>query len=139
MGERVKPPRASRVAMVVEVRADEGGRAPGGLVGAAYRASRQGTVVLVLNGLSAAQVDRALDSVVANVDGVAGVEYCTPATLEGLLQESGWPSVAFVDTGKIAAPLSRHGVRVLSPDSALDALDEWCAGAGSDTDFKGEN
>jgi hypothetical protein len=80
----------SRLAAVIEVRADPKGEAPNGLIRAAYRASREGTVVLVLNGVSAAQVDRVLDSVVPEVGDVAGVVYCTPATLEPLLQRSGW-------------------------------------------------
>jgi hypothetical protein len=124
MGYRVMMPAASKVAVVIEVRADPGGNAPGSLLGAAYRASREGTVVLVLNGVSATQVDRALDSVVARVGGVAGVAYCTPSTLERLLQECGWPSIAFVGTRTIAAPLTRHGVRVLPPE-ALGAPGEW--------------
>jgi hypothetical protein len=79
-----------RLAAVIEVRPDPEGQAPGGLIKAAYRASCEGTVVLVLNGVSAAQVDRVLDSVVPEVREVAGVVYCTPATLEPLLQRSGW-------------------------------------------------
>lgn len=118
--------RDGKVATVIEVLAEPGGTAPRGLLGAAYRASREGTVVLVLNGVSPTQVDRALDSVVARVGGgVAGVAYCTPANLERLLLEHGWPTVAFVVTRTIAAPLTEHGVRVLSPDSARGALDEW--------------
>jgi hypothetical protein len=125
----------SRIAAVVEVRADPSGAAPGGLIGAAYRASRDGTVVLVLNGLSATQVDRALDAVVPCVGGVAGVAYCTPATLEGVLQECGWPAIAFVDTMTIAAPLTERGVRVLPPDSVtVDAPDEWSGLVGPKRD-----
>lgn len=129
-----------KVSTVIEVRAEPGGTAPRGLLGAAYRASRDGTVVLVLNGISPTQVDRALDSVVAHVGGkVAGVAYCTPATLERLLQDRGWPEIAFVGTRQIAAPLTRHGVRVLSPDSAAGALAEWNHGSPAESTRKGNH
>lgn len=139
VGAKVMLPAATKVAVVIEVRADPGGNAPGGLLGAAYRASREGTVVLVLNGVSASQVDRALDSVVPRVGGVAGVAYCTPVTLERLLQECGWPAIAFVGTRTIAAPLTRHGVRVLPPDSALVALDEWSGESAAEPVAEGDH
>jgi hypothetical protein len=116
------------VAAVVEVHADGPAGSPETLVGAAYRASREGTVVLVLNGVSASQVDRALDAVVPRVADVAGVAYCTPSTLERVLDDSGWPAVAFVETGSIAAPLAERGVHVLPRGlalRALAALDQW--------------
>jgi hypothetical protein len=120
----------SRPAAVIEVSADPKGDAPAGLIRAAYRASREGTVVLVLNGVSAAQADRALDPIVAQVGGVAGVVYCTPATLEGFLQQRGWPRVACVGTRALAAPLTQRGVLVLPPDRALRALGELGAASG---------
>jgi hypothetical protein len=116
-----------RIAAVIEVSADTTGEAPGGLIRAAYRASREGTVALLLNGVSAAQVDRALDAVVPLLSGVSGVVYCTPATLERVLQESGWPRIAFVGTRALAAPLAQRGVRVLPAEEALRALGEWDA------------
>jgi hypothetical protein len=117
-----KDAKAPGLAAVVEVSADPGGAAPGRLLRAAYLASREGTVALVLNGLSAAQADRALDPVVPDAGGVAGVVYCTPATLEPLLQQRGWPRLAFVVSRALAVPLAGHGVRVLPLERALPAL-----------------
>lgn len=113
---------APRLAAVIEVGPGPAGEVPVALVSAAYRASRAGTVVLILNGVSAAQVDRALDAVVSQVSGVAGVVYCAPAALEGLLQDRGWPRVASVGTRALAAPLRHRGVQVVPPNRALRAL-----------------
>ena len=82
-------------------------------------------MALLLNGVSTAQADRALDPIVPVMDGVAGVVYCTPATLEQVLEQSGWPAVAFLDSDAMAAPLVRRGVRVLSARQALPMLGEW--------------
>jgi hypothetical protein len=113
---------SSRPAAVVEVSMDRTGEVPGGLIRAAYRASRQGMVVLVLNGISAVEVDRALDAVVSQEGSVAGVVYCTPTTLEPFLEQSGWPRIAIVGTVALAADLAERGVRVLPPARALRAL-----------------
>jgi hypothetical protein len=75
-----------RLAAVTEVSAGLRGRVPVVLLEAAYCASRGGTVVLLLNGVSAAQVDHSLDSVVSRVGGVERVEYFTPDSLGQLLQ-----------------------------------------------------
>jgi len=88
------------------------------------KAELPGTVVLVLNGVSPAQADRALDPIVPEAGGVAGVVYCTLTTLEPLLQQRGWPRVAGVDSRALAAPLTQNGVLVLPPDRALRALGE---------------
>jgi hypothetical protein len=113
-----------RLAAVVEVGPDRAGGVPVDLVRAAYYASRGGTVVLVLNGLSAAQVDRALDPVVSLAKGVEGVIYCSPAALGMLLRQRGRPGVASVGTRALAAPLARCGVRLLRPDRVLATLGE---------------
>lgn len=102
-----------RLAAVIEVGPDSTGQVPVELVRAAYRASRDGTVVLVLNGVSPRQVDRALDPVVSRSTVVTGVLYCSPAELEPLLDHRGWPPLASVATGALAEPLERHGVRLL--------------------------
>src|SRR5258708_15602565 len=115
---------ASRPAAVIEVSVDPKGGVPAGLIRAAYLASREGTVVLVLNGVSPAQADRALDPIVPEAGGVAGVVYCTLTTLEPLLQQRGLPRVAGVDSRALAAPLTQNGVLVLPPDRALRALGE---------------
>jgi hypothetical protein len=121
---------ASRPAAVIEVSADPKGGVPAGLIQAAYLASREGTVVLVLNGVSPAQADRALDPIVPEVGGVAGVVYCTPATLEPFLLQRGWPRVAGVGSRALAAPLTQRGVVVLPPDRALRALGELGVASG---------
>ncbi len=108
----------SRLAAIVEVNAEAGGAVPGGLIRDVYRASREGTMVLVLNGLSTAQADRALDPIVPQLADVAGVVYCTSATLERVVPQSGWPDVAFVDTRELATRLARRGIRVLPTDRA---------------------
>ncbi len=115
---------ASRPAAVIEVSVDPKGGVPAGLIRAAYLASREGTVVLVLNGVSPAQADRALDPIVPEAGGVAGVVYCTLTTLEPLLQQRGWPRVAGVGSRALAAPLTQNGVLVLPPYRALRALGE---------------
>lgn len=81
---------ATKLAGVIEVGLDARGEFPVGLVRAAYMSSRHGTVILVLNGVSTTQVDRALDPIVSRTDGVAGVLYCTPSSLERLLRLRGW-------------------------------------------------
>jgi uncharacterized protein DUF5989 len=112
---------------VLEVRADGAGAAPVDLICAAYRASREGMIVLVLDGVSPAQVDRALDPLVPAVPGVAGVVYSAPATLERVLLRSGWPRLAFVGTESLARPLAARGLRVLPAERALRTLREWAA------------
>jgi hypothetical protein len=118
--------RAPTIALI-EVRADALGRAPIDLVRAAYRASREGRMALLLDGVTTAEVDRALDPVVPVLTGVSGVVYCTAATLEPVLDESGWPRMAFVGSEAVAARLAPKGVRVLPADEALGALSEWAA------------
>ena len=113
---------APRLAAVIEIGLDARGEVPVDLVEAAYLASREGTVVLVLNGVSTKQVDRALDPVVARVTGVAGVVYCTPSSLDELLRQRGRPRVASIGTGTLAWPRRRRGARVLPPDRVLPAL-----------------
>jgi hypothetical protein len=114
----------SRPAAVIEVSTDPKGVVPAGLIRAAYLASREGTVVLVLNGVSPAQADRALDPIVPAVGGVAGVVYCTPTTLEPFLRRRGWPRVAGVGSRALAAALIENGALVLPPYGALRALGE---------------
>ena len=112
---------------VLEVRADGAGAAPADLICSAYRASRAGTIVLVLDGVSPAQVDRALDPLVRAVPGVAGVVYSTPETLERVLLRSGRPRLAFVGTEALARPLAARGLRVLPAERALRTLGAWAA------------
>jgi hypothetical protein len=114
--------RAPRLAAVVEVEPDDHHQVPRDLVAAAYRASHAGTVLLVLNGLSSAQIDRALDSVVGHERGVAGVEYCIPGTLGDVLQRRGWPFVGAVRTTALARQLSGRQVVLVPPDKALGIL-----------------
>jgi hypothetical protein len=113
---------ASRIAAVIEVGSLANGRVPVGLVRAAYRASHSGTVVLVLNGVSATEVDRALDEVVSVTKGVKGVVYCSPESLGTMLLEGGLPRLASAGTQAIAGPLARQGVPILPPSSLLRAL-----------------
>ncbi len=114
--------RGPSLAAVIEIGPDTSGEVPVELVQAAYRASGGGTVVLLLNGVSPAQVDQALDPVVSRVRGVQGVVYCTPESLDSLLQQRGQPRLASVRTTALAAPLAHDGVRVVSPERALRAL-----------------
>jgi hypothetical protein len=118
--------RAPTVALV-EVSADALGGAPVDLVRAAYRASREGRMALLLDGVTTAQVDRALDPLVPVLRGVSGVVYCTAATLEPVLDGSGWPTMAFIGSEALAARLAPRGVRVLPAEAALAALCEWAA------------
>jgi hypothetical protein len=122
-----------RLAAVIEVGPGPIGEVPVDLVRAAYCASRRGTVVLVLNGVSSAQVDRALDPVVQQARGVQGVVYCSPAALELLLRQSGRPRVASVGTRALVAPLTRRGVRLLPRNSVLRALGRLGRGVGRGT------
>jgi hypothetical protein len=81
---------ATKLAGVIEIGLDANGEVPVDLLRSAYLASRDGTVILVLNGVSTKQVDCALDPVVPKATGVAGVLYCTPSSLEPLLKRRGW-------------------------------------------------
>jgi len=83
---------ATKLAGVIEVGLDAKGEVPVDLLRSAYLASRDGTVILVLNDVSPNQVDRALDPIVSKATGVAGVLYCTPSSLERLLKRRGWQS-----------------------------------------------
>lgn len=108
-----------KLAAIIEVGPDDQGLLPVDLVRTAYCASRKGTVALLLNGVSIAQVERVLDPVVARFSGVRGVVYCTPGTLGPLLVHRGRPRVASVQTKALAGQLARAGVRLLSPERAL--------------------
>lgn len=90
---------ATKLAGVIEVALDEEGEVPVDLLRSAYLASRDGTVILVLNGVSTKQVDRVLDPIVPQAAGVAGVLYCTPSSLDGLLELRGWQRVRSSPTG----------------------------------------
>jgi len=114
---------APRLAAVIEVVPGSTGEVPVDLVRAAYRASRHGTVVLVLNGVSSARVDRALDAVVGQTTGVQGVVYCLPAGLALVLRQAGRPRLASAGTSALRAELASHGVPVLPLDSVLRRLD----------------
>jgi hypothetical protein len=81
---------ASKLAGVIEVALDDEGEVPVDLLRSAYLASRDGTVILVLKGVSTKQVDRVLDPIVSQAADVAGVLYCTPSSLDGLLELRGW-------------------------------------------------
>ena len=81
---------ATKLAGVIEVALDDEGEVPVDLLRSAYLASRDGTVILVLKGVSTKQADRVLDPIVAQAAGVAGVLYCTPSSLDGLLELRGW-------------------------------------------------
>jgi len=81
---------ATKLAGVIEVGLDSNGEVPVDLLRSAYLASRDGTVILVLKGVSTKQVDHALDPIVSKAVGVAGVLYCMPSSLEPLLKRRGW-------------------------------------------------
>jgi hypothetical protein len=114
---------APRLAAVIEVVPGSTGEVPVDVVRAAYCASRHGTVVLVLNGLSSAQVDRALDAVVGQATGVHGVVYCAPGGLDRVLRQAGPPRFASAWTSAVRADLARHGVPVFRQDAVLRRLD----------------
>jgi hypothetical protein len=115
------------LAAVVEIDSSQKGRLPVGRIRQAYRASRRGTVALVLNGVSPAQVDRALDPIVREVRGVAGVVYCTRATLTPLLRRPGQSSVAWLGSKELAGELAKAGV-VVSPVPGRNPLRDWSRG-----------
>lgn len=56
---------AQRARALVEIGRDADGRIPASLISAAYNASRTAPVILVLDSVSAAEVDAVLDPVVA--------------------------------------------------------------------------
>ena len=118
------------LAAVVEIAPSLTGRVPVELIREAYRASRRGTVALVLNGVSSEQVDRALDRIVRRVRDVAGVVYCTPATLTPLLRKSGRPKVAWIGSGELVDELAKVGVVVL-PLLGRKPLRVWSHGRES--------
>jgi hypothetical protein len=120
---------APRLAAIVEVAPGSTGEVPVDLVRAAYRASRHGTVVLVLNGVSTTQVDRALDAVVGQTTGVRGVVYCSPAGLDLVLKQAGPPRLASAVTSALRAQLASRGVPLVPLDSLLRRLHRL-AGAG---------
>jgi hypothetical protein len=119
---------ARGLAAVVEIDSSQTtGRLPVGLIREAYRASRRGTVALVLIGVSPEQVDRALDPIVGRVRGVAGVVYCTRATLPPRLRRSGQTKVAWVGSKELAVELAKAGVAV-SPLLGRNPLRDWSRG-----------
>jgi hypothetical protein len=97
------------LAAIVEVSSTRSGRLPVGLIRDAYRASRRGTVALVLNGVSPDEVDRALDPIVKEECDVAGVVYCTPATLSLLFELSGHANVARIGSKELRRWGRRRG------------------------------
>lgn len=97
------------LAAIVEVSSTRSGRLPVGLIRDAYRASRRGTVALVLNGVSPDEVDRALDPIVKQECDVAGVVYCTRATLSLLLEPSGHSKVAWIGSKELRRWSRRRG------------------------------
>ena len=109
---------------VVEIGSTRSGRFPVGLIRDAYRASRRGTVALVLNGVSPAEVDRVLDPNVKQVRDVAGVVYCTRATLPRLLRKSGPSGVAWIGSKELGVELSKEGVAA-SPLVGRNRLRNW--------------
>lgn len=112
------------LAAVVEIDSSQTGRLPVGLIREAYRASRRGTVALVLNGVSPEQVDRALDPIVSRLRGVAGVVYCTRATLTPLLRTCGQSKVLWIGSEELAVELAKVGVAV-SPLLGRHPLRHW--------------
>jgi hypothetical protein len=102
------------LAAIIGVRPDGAGRVPVDLVRAAYRASRLGPVVLVLNGVSAAQVDRALDSTVSSIGAVSGVIYCSPATVGRFLPQRRWTRSAGARREMSSSPLRHRGERIFA-------------------------
>ena len=63
----------------------------------------------MLNGVSPAEVDRVLDPIVKQVRDVAGVVYCTRATLPRLLRKSGPSGVAWIGSKELGVELSETG------------------------------
>jgi hypothetical protein len=87
----------SSLAAIIEVMSGPDGSLPVELIRKAYRASKAGHVVLVLNGVSVQAIDRILDEVVADSGKVHGVLYADMKSARALvsrLQKSRRPPAA---------------------------------------------
>jgi hypothetical protein len=102
---------------VVEIAPDSNGALPSHLLTAAYRASREATVLLVLNGVSVASVDQLLDPIVRR-EGVAvrGVVYATVEDATVMLAARTAP-VVLASSSLLRTQFRALGIAALAPDA----------------------
>jgi hypothetical protein len=97
---------------VVEISSNSEGRAPVQLLRCSYRASQAGLIALVLNGVDARAVDRALDPLVARLPlTIPGVDYL-PIEDDARVQDA----VLSADTVFVATPRFRDAVLALGTE-----------------------
>jgi hypothetical protein len=120
------------LAAIIEVISDPDGSLPVELIRKAYRASRAGHVVLVLNGVPAPAIDRILDDVVAYAGKVHGVLYADVKNASVWVSRLAVPEFALVSTEPLRALLAARHARMLPASDAVQVLETLSARIGND-------
>lgn len=112
-----------RVTTLVEIGRGSNGEVPVQLISAAYRASREDHVMLVLDAVSPAEVDRLLDSVVARYGHThCGIVYARMQDESEVLTVAANASRVFAMSERFRAKLASGGIPYEDLDAAEQAL-----------------
>ncbi len=112
------------VAALLEIGRDDAGRIPDALLSAAYRASRQKPVMLVLNAVSAREVDAVLDPLVANTYREhRGVMYVEASDDKAVLTCAASATRVFAGSARFRAKLRSWGIPFEDVSKAEPLLD----------------
>ena len=121
-----------QIAAVLEISPDSSGAVPAALLGAAYRASAVGYVVLVLRGVTPQSVDRALDPLVSSSRNwrLNGVIYADAADEKWLCSAAQRAQVVMVSSDQLRAAFLAKNIPHLDSLHAIERLAELERGVG---------
>jgi hypothetical protein len=123
---------SSPLAAIIEVMSGPDGALPVELIRKAYRASKVGHIILVLNGVSAEAIDRVLDEVVADSGKVHGVLYTDMNGASAVVSRLDVPEFALISTEPLRGLLAARYARLLPSSDAVRVLEALSARAGND-------
>jgi hypothetical protein len=113
----------ANVATILEIGRRPNGEIPASLISAAYRASRETPVMLVLDSVSPREVDQLLDPVVArNGREHRGVVYASMRDENAVLDVAAGASRVFAASAGFRAKLASHGIAFRDVSEAEPAL-----------------
>jgi len=110
---------------ILEIGRQANGDISAALVSAAYRASRATPIMLVLDSVTPADVDRVLDPVVAGSGyDLCGVIYVNKGDEDAILSGAATASRVFARSAELRATLSSRGIAFRSVEEAEAELDD---------------
>lgn len=108
---------------LIEVAAGGGSNDPQALLSFAYRVSRTGRVLLVLNGLSRAQADRMLDTVVRDEGlDVAGLQYVDGSDHATVVRLAAAARTVVAVSEPLKSLLENSGIPHVPPDQLMGVV-----------------